>query len=228
MNKQPRKPTSRDSRRCHHRFANATRCRMPALAPGRNYCPLHADLIENESGADAAEELMKGIEVMNSADHVRVVLSRLIELVAENRITPRRASIISLICGQVLRSLASLEAEVQAFHARGESWDPDFGLVDLVPEKTEAAAAKANVASGTAAANTEPAPGNTDAAPAPAAPKRPRTQLMPLNGRFLGIPLALPPDPNERSGEAAKNTPDKAETEAETETEDEPEPVSSS
>ncbi len=219
MTKQPRKPTSRDSRRCHHRFANATRCRMPALALGRNYCPRHADLIENESGADAAEELMKDIEVMNSADHVRVVLSRLIELVAENRITPRRASIISLICGQILRSLASLEAEVKAFHARGESWDPDFGL-DVVPETEQATASPAKNGAATAA------PANSDVAPAPAAPKKVRTQLMPLNGRFLGVPLALPPDPNDRSGEAAKNTPAEAETEAETE--DEPEPVSSS
>src|SRR5579862_5533886 len=140
MTKQPRKPTSRDSRRCHHRFANATRCRMPALAPGRNYCPRHADLIENESGADAAEELMEGIAAMNSADHVRVVLSRLIELVAENRITPRRASIITFICGQILRSLASLAAEVQACPARDETWDPYFGIHDFVKEKTEAAA----------------------------------------------------------------------------------------
>src|SRR5579872_892260 len=97
MIKQSRKPTSRDSHRCHHRFANATRCRMPALAAGGKYCPRHFDLIENESGADAAEELMDDLQ-MNSADDVRVVLSRLINLVAENRITPRRAYIITRIC----------------------------------------------------------------------------------------------------------------------------------
>ena len=102
-------PTIRNSR-CQHRFVNRKRCTMST----RNYdsfCPPHAKLHRIEA---TATELTANLDQFRSVAELHDFLSRLLLLVAQNKISPRRAAVLAYITNQLLRTIHTMESDAAA------------------------------------------------------------------------------------------------------------------
>jgi hypothetical protein len=115
MNPKPAKSNSiNHSSRCRHRFANGMRCRLPA-SDANSFCASHAKLSENvREPADLAATLTAGLTEFTSASHINDFLARLLLLLAQNRISPRRAAVLAYITNQLLHTLPAIEREATA------------------------------------------------------------------------------------------------------------------
>ena len=103
------------SSRCRHRFANGTRCRLLVSGVDSFFCPSHAKLPENQrEPADVAATLTANLTEFKSAVPINDFLSRLLLLLAQNRISPRRAAVLAYITNQLLRTLPAINAEQAA------------------------------------------------------------------------------------------------------------------
>ena len=115
------------SLRCQHRFARGSRCRLPAS--GRQvpadesfagnevsaFCHRHAKLLENQRAtADLAATLTDGLAGFTSAAPINNFLSRLLLLLAQDRICARRAAVLAYITNQLLRTVSAMEQEAAA------------------------------------------------------------------------------------------------------------------
>jgi len=104
-----------ESVRCQHHFANGTRCRTPAQNPDALFCLRHAKLPENRcEPADLAASLTGGLGEFKSPATINDFLARLLLLLAQNRISPRRAAVLAYITNQLLRTLSAMEQETAA------------------------------------------------------------------------------------------------------------------
>src|SRR5215470_6132030 len=96
------------SSRCAHRFSNGKRCRLPGLESQSGLCPNHFRLsqagVSPSSSADSSDlspELLPELLESSSAVDLRKFLSRLLVLVAQGRISSRRAAVLSYITNQL-------------------------------------------------------------------------------------------------------------------------------
>ena len=106
-----------DASRCQHRFSNGTRCRLPVPAADARFCSRHAKLPQNRAAAaDLADTLTAGLGEFHSAANINDFLSRLLLLVAQDRISPRRAAVLAYITNQLLRTVAALDRENEPQH----------------------------------------------------------------------------------------------------------------
>ncbi len=103
------KPCSTNSR-CSHVTANDRRCRLGALRNGSHLCLRHSSLMAAASqpppndSEDLSSELLPGLSKFNSAININQFLARLLALVTQGRISPRRASVLGYITNQLLQS----------------------------------------------------------------------------------------------------------------------------
>ncbi len=113
MSQQTAKPSLiNNSARCKHRFANGMRCRLLTLADA-SYCANHARLVENQrESADTSASLTADLKEFRSAIHINDFLARLLLLLAENKISPRRAAVLAYITNQLLRTLPAIDREL--------------------------------------------------------------------------------------------------------------------
>ena len=112
MNVNPAKSSRiNDSPRCTQRFANGKRCRIHAQ-PDSSFCPGHAKLSQNRrEAADLSATLTGGLDKFKSPAAINDFLSRLLLLLAQNRISPRRAAVLAYITNQLLHTLSAIEKE---------------------------------------------------------------------------------------------------------------------
>jgi hypothetical protein len=106
----PAKPRrSRRSPYCTHRTASGGRCRIIPLS-GSSFCAVHtrADADRREA-EDLAAALTTGLDEFTSAEPVNKFLSRLLLLLAQDRISPRRAAVMAYTANLLLRSVTVLE-----------------------------------------------------------------------------------------------------------------------
>jgi hypothetical protein len=103
---------SNDLSRCRHLFPGGRRCRLPLAPSSPHYCGAHSYL-QPPAGAvvDLAPELTDGVAELNSASQINHFLSRLLVLLSEDRISPRRAAVLAYICNLLLRTLPAIELE---------------------------------------------------------------------------------------------------------------------
>ncbi len=108
--------TDNDPSRCHHRFANGKRCRLPGLDSQLGLCLRHftlsaaADLSRKHAHHDSEDfsaELLGHPSELSSTIEVKQFLSRLLLLVTSGRISPRRAAVLVYITNQLHFSHAS-------------------------------------------------------------------------------------------------------------------------
>ena len=106
----PADTTDTEPSRCHHRFANGKRCRLPGLDSQLGFCLRHftlsaaANLCRQKSHDDAEDlsaELLGLPTERASAMEVKQFLSRLVHLLAKGRISPRRAAVLVNITNQL-------------------------------------------------------------------------------------------------------------------------------
>jgi hypothetical protein len=102
-----------NSSRCTHRFANGMRCRLLTLGTDSPYCANHARRVENQrESADTAASLTADLKEFRSALPINDFLARLLLLLAENKISPRRAAVLAYITNQLLRTLPAIDREL--------------------------------------------------------------------------------------------------------------------
>jgi hypothetical protein len=98
--------------RCTFRFANGKRCRLSASDISA-FCPSHASRSESQTQpADGAASLTADLKEFRSAIPINDFLARLLLLLAEDRISPRKAAVLAYITNQLLRTLPAIDAEL--------------------------------------------------------------------------------------------------------------------
>ena len=99
------------SQRCIHRDTNGRQCRTLSLDPRSRLCPHHFALRQKTEEADVYEPLIRSSQGLQTAQGINYSLSNLYELLAKNRISPRRASVLAYINSLLLRTLPAIDAD---------------------------------------------------------------------------------------------------------------------
>jgi len=97
--------------RCQHRYGNGTQCRLRVSDSPSGLCSRHfrqkitavLSSLPNDS-ADLSSDLLPELSQCSSVVDLRKFLSRLLVLVTQGRVSPRRASVLSYITHQLLHS----------------------------------------------------------------------------------------------------------------------------
>jgi len=113
MSKTASKPSSiNDSARCQHRTVTGRRCRLAVVHPSSGLCFRHA-FLRSKLGeeADLRTALAGDLPDFTSAEQINAFLSKLILLLSENRVSPRRAAVIAYVGSLLLRSLPLVQWE---------------------------------------------------------------------------------------------------------------------
>ena len=106
MTQQTAKPSFiNQSVRCAHLYPNGRRCRLYATA-NSSFCPAHAPLPANQpDAAEIASTLTVNLDDFTSAAQINDFLSRLLLLLAQDKISTRRAAVLAYITNQLLCTL---------------------------------------------------------------------------------------------------------------------------
>ena len=118
-----------NSARCAHRFPNRKRCRLFVSALDSNYCSIHANLPQNmQEPAETALALTSDLKEFRSAIPINEFLARLLLLLAENKISPRRAAVLAYITNQLLRTLPAIDHELNPKPGKDEAVEIIFDM----------------------------------------------------------------------------------------------------
>src|SRR3990172_11105593 len=95
---------SRKPPRCQYRSAAGSRCRT-IPSSGSPFCAAHAKTAaERREAEDLASTLTGGLDRFTSAASINQFLSRLLLLLAQDRISPRRGAVLAYTANLILRS----------------------------------------------------------------------------------------------------------------------------
>jgi len=124
MTHEPANPSFiNESSRCQHHTASKRRCRLRVVDSHSGLCFRHAQLhLQHLEVPDLSPDLVGQLSQFTSAADINHVLSKLLVLLAQNRISPRRAAVLAYISNLLLRTLPAIEKEN----------DPDSDDVRLV------------------------------------------------------------------------------------------------
>ncbi len=100
--------------RCAHRSSGGRRCRLSVSDPRSVFCPQHRSEQLEEEAADHFSYLSRNFQYFQTAQGINYSLMNLYQLLAQNRISPRRAAVLSHICGLLLRTLPQIDADKAA------------------------------------------------------------------------------------------------------------------
>jgi hypothetical protein len=97
---------------CQHIFPKGRHCRRAASGPDSQYCVYHARFHRPAASALAsATDLASKLKQVSSAADVTDFLAGLLNLLAENRISVRRAAVLTYIANSMLHSLRAEQRE---------------------------------------------------------------------------------------------------------------------
>lgn len=124
MNQQPLQATAspepnvpRSFQRCQARNRARSQCRLHAQDPATGLCSRHALRASKTTDTlDDSLDLSKRLLSVNegaydSTAHINAILSNVVELLAKGRISPRRASVITLALSLMLRSVIVVDRQ---------------------------------------------------------------------------------------------------------------------
>jgi hypothetical protein len=94
--------------RCRHLDKSNRRCRKLVSDPDSGFCKGHAGA---QPEPDLSATLTAGLEEFTSPAAINNFLSRLLLLLSQNRISPRRAAVLAYITNQILRTVAAIERD---------------------------------------------------------------------------------------------------------------------
>jgi hypothetical protein len=94
--------------RCAQLFSNGKRCRLFAK-PDSTLCPKHAG---TEAG-ELAATLTSGLDEFTSVASINQFLSRLLLLLAQDRISPRRGAVMAYTANLLLRSVTVMKQDAE-------------------------------------------------------------------------------------------------------------------
>jgi hypothetical protein len=100
------KPDNKPDTRCHFRFPNGKRCRLVVIDPGFGLCFQHAKLkLDRREVADLSAALLGEKPTgLHTVEEINDLLYNVIRLLAQNHISPRRATVLTYACSLLLRS----------------------------------------------------------------------------------------------------------------------------
>ena len=115
-----RKPGSDDHSRCHFRYPNGRRCILPGLPAKSGLCLRHYNRqvaaglplapLPNDF-EDLSKDLLPGVTAFSSSEDLRNFLTRLLFLMTEGRISPRRAAVLAYVTSQLLHTHVAVEKD---------------------------------------------------------------------------------------------------------------------
>ena len=120
-----------NSARCNHRFSNGMRCRLLGFGH-QPFCAKHTQLLvpPPPDPAEIASTLTVNLDDFTSAAQINDFLARLLLLLAQDKISTRRAAVLAYITNQLLRTLPAIAKEVNA--------EPTQIMFDMPgPDRTE-------------------------------------------------------------------------------------------
>jgi hypothetical protein len=97
--------------RCAHRDSNGRQCRLLASSTDPGLCPHHLAQREESEAVDRYLELTTKFEGFQTAQGINHSLGNLYKLLAMNRISPRRAAVLSYISSLLLRTLPQIDSD---------------------------------------------------------------------------------------------------------------------
>ena len=100
--------------RCAHRSSGGRRCRLNVSNPRSVFCSHHLTEQREEEAADHYSDLSLNCQDFQTAQGINHALHNLYALLAQNRISPRRAAVLAHICGLLLRTLPQIDADQAA------------------------------------------------------------------------------------------------------------------
>jgi hypothetical protein len=104
-----------NSARCTHFYPNGRRRRLSATTLNSHFCPAHHRLPQNQpEPAEIASTLIANLDDFTSAAQINNFLSRLLLLLAQDKISTRRAAVLAYITNQLLRTLPAIAKEENA------------------------------------------------------------------------------------------------------------------
>ena len=125
-------PVATGHEKCRHVTARGRQCRLRALRSG--FCFRHAALQLQPTqpvDVDLSADFLIQIDDLQSADQINQFLAKLLILVVQNRISARRAAVLTYITSQLLHSLVAIKREI-------DTQPPDFGWSDVPrPDRSE-------------------------------------------------------------------------------------------
>src|SRR6266446_4856006 len=92
------------SARCTHRTDTGRRCRLSVSDAHSSLCRQHRAEQTQEQAADHRLQLIRNFQGFQTAQGINHSLKHLYELLAQNRISPRRASVLAYINSLLLRT----------------------------------------------------------------------------------------------------------------------------
>ncbi len=102
------------SLRCTHRTAGGRQCRLSASDARSGLCPQHCAEQKQVGTADYYQHLTTNFQFFQTAQGINYSLMNLYQLLAQNRISPRRAAVLSYISSLLLRTLPQIDADQEA------------------------------------------------------------------------------------------------------------------
>lgn len=106
--------------RCTHRTANGRQCRLLSAGAPSGLCVQRRTIQKQQEAADLYAPLTRNFHHFQTAQGINHSLGNLYELLAKNRISPRRAAVLSYISSLLLRTLPAIDAD----NAAGIKGDP--------------------------------------------------------------------------------------------------------
>ncbi len=97
--------------RCAYRTSSGRRCRLPVCDARSGLCSQHRAEQQQIDAADHYLHLTTKFQYFQTAQGINFSLGNLYQLLAQNRISPRRAAVLSYISSLLLRTLPQIDAD---------------------------------------------------------------------------------------------------------------------
>jgi hypothetical protein len=115
---------AKDAGRCTFTFPNRSRCRLQAQNPSSGLCGKHASAMEPHDTDDLSGVLFEKLPEdelpdLQTPEDVNTFLARVVVLLAEGRISPRRATVFTYAASLLLRSAILIDAHPQVIYDVG-------------------------------------------------------------------------------------------------------------
>ena len=97
---------------CSNVSPKLRRCRQPVTHLGAQFCRTHSRIRRpRQLEANPLTDLPADLSSLNSYSEVTLFLARVLTLLSENRISPRRAAVLTYIANSILNSLRAAERQ---------------------------------------------------------------------------------------------------------------------
>ena len=135
-------PAPRGAARCRRRTRANGRCRLPVQDPATGLCFKHAGLGTTAANSDADRADLSPdlfgevVPAFRSAEEINATLAHLVVLVAQGRISSRRAAVITYALSLILRGVLVIDKKAADAPSQLEWSDPSWRPACIIHAQT--------------------------------------------------------------------------------------------